>query len=112
MSAWTRQRTREEVFACAQSARVACFPVARARDLLDNAQLLARRFYDRLETASGDAVPMPGLPFELETSAGAALPRSRRVRAPALGEANADILQGRLGLSRQALETLRWYGVV
>lgn len=111
MAAWTRQHTREEVFTRAQSARVACFPVSTPRDLLENPQLRARGFFDQLQTSSGDVLAMPGLPFELRTSAGAAMPRARRVHAPALGEANTDILEGRLGLSRQELETLRLHGV-
>lgn len=111
MSAWTLQHTREEVFTRAQAARVACFPVSTPRDLLDNPQLQARGFFDRLQTPTGDGLPMPGLPFELRTPAGTAMPRQRRVHAPALGEANAEILQGRLGLSRQEMEMLRLHGV-
>jgi len=107
MSAWTRLHTREHVFMRAQSARVASFPVSTPRDLLDNPQLRARGFFDQ----SGDGLAMPGLPFALRTSSGAALSRARQVRAPALGEANADVLEGLLGLSRQDCETLRRYGV-
>jgi hypothetical protein len=54
---------------------------------------------------------MPGLPFALRSSTGAVLERERRVAAPALGEANTDILQGLLGLSRHDCETLRRHGV-
>ncbi len=111
MSVWTRQHTREDVFTRAQSARVASFPVSTPRDLLENAQLRARGFFDQLQTASGEGLAMPGLPFVLRTSAGVDMPRERRVQSPGLGEANADILEGRLGLSRQALETLRLHGV-
>ena len=106
------QRTREEVFARAQAARVACFPVSGPRDLLENAQLRAREFFDELQTESGGALAMPGLPFELRTSGGTSLPRARCVHAPKLGEANAEILGKRLGVSRQELETLRLHGVV
>lgn len=112
MSLWTRQRTREEVFSRAQSARVACFPVSGPRDLLENQQLHARAFFDHFQTAAGSTLAMPGLPFELRTSAGAALPRARGVRAPALGEANHEVLSVRLGVSPQELETLRLHGVV
>lgn len=111
MSVWTRQHSREQVFMHAQSARVACFPVSTPRDLLENLQLRARGFFDQVLTPSGKGLAMPGLPFALRTSAGKVLQRERQVNAPALGEANAEILEGLLGLSRQDCETLRRYGV-
>jgi benzylsuccinate CoA-transferase BbsE subunit len=112
MSEWTGSRTRQEVFAGAQGVHVACFPVAMPRDLLENPQLAARDFFDQLPLAAGGSLPMPGLPFGLETSAGATLPRARRVAIPVLGEANAEVLGERLGLSALALEALRRHGVV
>ncbi len=112
MAKWTRQHTREAVFRRAQSARVACFPVSTPRDLLENAQLRDRGFFDALRTVSATALPMPGLPFRLCTSAGAALRRDRGVRAPALGEANIAILEDLLGVSSEEMETLRRHGVV
>ncbi len=107
MADWTRQHTRAEVFTRAQAARVACFPVSTPRDLLENPQLQARGFFDRSDVG----LPMPGLPFALRTPSGAALPRARRVQAPALGEANAEVLEGLLGLLRQECEALRRCGV-
>lgn len=112
MSAWTRLHTRAEVFDRAQAARVACFPVSGARDLLDNAQLQARAFFDRWNDGSSGTLPMPGLPFALRTSAGAQLPRARLVRAPVLGQANGRVFEKRLGLSRGEVETLRQDGVI
>jgi benzylsuccinate CoA-transferase BbsE subunit len=112
MSAWTRSRTRAEVFGLAQAARVACFPVSDARDLLDNEQLHARSFFDRWSGAGRATLPMPGLPFRLETSAGASLARGRDVRSPPLGEANRDVFGTALGLSSGELEQLRQQGVV
>jgi len=112
MSAWTRRHTRAEVFERAQAARVACFPVSGARDLLDNAQLQARTFFDRWNDGSPQALPMPGLPFALRTSAGAQLPRARQVRAPGLGQANRSVFEKRLGLTRGEVETLRQDGVI
>ena len=112
MSVWTRTRTRAEVFERAQAARVACFPVSGARDLLDNEQLHARAFFDQWSGTGGAALPMPGLPFRLDTSSGATLPRGRQVRPPRLGEANRDVFETMLGLSPGELEQLRQQGVV
>jgi crotonobetainyl-CoA:carnitine CoA-transferase CaiB-like acyl-CoA transferase len=112
MSKWTREHTRADVFERAQAARVACFPVSGARDLLDNAQLHARRFFDRWEGAGSTPLSMPGLPFCLRTRSGAELPRARQVTSPGLGSANRAIFEGRLGLSPAHVETLRQQGVV
>jgi benzylsuccinate CoA-transferase BbsE subunit len=112
MSVWTRSRTRAEVFERAQAARVACFPVSDAHDLLDNEQLHARAFFDCWSSAGGMTVPMPGLPFRLDTSSGAALARGRPVRSPRLGEANRDVFGAMLGISPGVLEQLRQQGVV
>ncbi len=112
MSAWTRRHSRADVFERAQAARVACFPVSGARDLLDNAQLHARAFFDRWSDGSPEALCMPGLPFALRTSGGAELPRARRVNAPTLGQANRHVFEERLGLTRGEVETLRQDGVI
>jgi crotonobetainyl-CoA:carnitine CoA-transferase CaiB-like acyl-CoA transferase len=112
MSKWTREHTRAHVFERAQAARVACFPVSGARDLLENAQLNARRFFDGWKGAGNEALSMPGLPFGLRTSSGAELPRGRDVASPRLGAANHTVFAGRLGLSPGELETLRQQGVV
>lgn len=112
MSVWTRRHTRAQVFESAQAARVACFPVSGARDLLDNAQLHSRAFFDRWNDGSPEALSMPGLPFALRTSAGADLARGRQVSAPARGQANRSVFEERLGLTRGEVETLRQDGVI
>ncbi|MEM5388174.1 CaiB/BaiF CoA-transferase family protein [Paraburkholderia phymatum] len=112
MSKWTREHTRADVFERAQAARVACFPVSGARDLLENAQLNARRFFDSWEGTRSAPLSMPGLPFSLRTQSGAELPRARSVVSPRLGSANRAVFEGRLGLSPGEMETLRQQGVV
>ncbi|GAB5096437.1 CaiB/BaiF CoA-transferase family protein [Caballeronia sp. LZ001] len=112
MSKWTREHSRADVFERAQAARVACFPVSGARDLLDNAQLNARGFFDRWQCAGGTPLSMPGLPFAMRTTSGAELPRARDVVSPALGSANRAVFEERLGLSPDEVESLRRHGVV
>jgi benzylsuccinate CoA-transferase BbsE subunit len=112
MAKWTREHTRADVFERAQAARVACFPVSGARDLLENAQLNARRFFDCWEGTGDTPLSMPGLPFCLRTSSGAELPRGRDVASPRLGSANRAVFEERLGLSPAHMETLRQQGVV
>ena len=109
MSAWSRQHGRMDIFGRAQAARVACFPVSQPQDLLENPQLAARRFFDRLP--GGRDLQMPGLPFVLR-SGGQELARGREVRAPALGAANAAVLQEQLGVGADEMGRLRRHGIV
>jgi benzylsuccinate CoA-transferase BbsE subunit len=111
MSEWTINRTRQAIFDVTRAARVACFPVNDAIDLLENQQLHARDFFNSLRMASGRLLPIPGLPFTITTDQGRR-PRALVVEAPTLGDANHEILEGRLGLTTDDLEPLRVGGVV
>ncbi len=73
MADWSIHQKARDIALRAQSARVACFPVSTAADLIRNPQLSARRFFNRLGAEAG--VAMPGLPFTMRSSAGAELPR-------------------------------------
>jgi crotonobetainyl-CoA:carnitine CoA-transferase CaiB-like acyl-CoA transferase len=83
MRAWSAGVSARPVFEQAQAARVACFPVSTAPDLLANRQLAARRFFRDLALPDGGALPMPGLPFAMRDGAGAELPRGEPIRLPA-----------------------------
>ena len=112
MAAWTARHPKQLVFERAQAARVACFPVSTPADILGNAQLAHRRFFDRLHLASGATLAVPGLPFALRDGAGEELPRGRDVVTPALGEANDAILRDELALPASEIEALRRHGIV
>lgn len=91
MAEWSQHEKAREVFARAQAARVACFPVSSADDLLANPQLAARRFFNVLGDACGREVRLPGLPFAMRASSGASLRRGMELAYPALGQrARAD----------------------
>lgn len=91
MAEWTRTRTRAEVFEAARAAVVPCFPVSEPNDLLANAQLAHRRFFNTLRLPSGRTAPVPGLPFIARTSNGEQSARAVEISAPALGEANGEL---------------------
>jgi crotonobetainyl-CoA:carnitine CoA-transferase CaiB-like acyl-CoA transferase len=82
MTEWSVHQKAREVFDQAQAARVPCFPISTAADLITNRQLAARRFFRQIALADGVAVPMPGLPFAMRDSAGDILPRGAPVAAP------------------------------
>jgi crotonobetainyl-CoA:carnitine CoA-transferase CaiB-like acyl-CoA transferase len=92
MTEWSVHQMTQDVFAKAQAQRVACFPVSTAKDMVHNAQLVARGFYSTLRLTEDVAIPVAGLPFELRTTSGATLRRGGEVAAPVLGEANASVL--------------------
>jgi crotonobetainyl-CoA:carnitine CoA-transferase CaiB-like acyl-CoA transferase len=81
----------EDVSRQAQAVAVACFPVSTPAELLNNAQLRHRDLFDRLVSARGAQASVPGLPFRVQTTGDAALPRARTRRAPALGDANDEV---------------------
>ncbi|MFM9850658.1 MAG: CoA transferase [Hyphomicrobiaceae bacterium] len=79
MAAWSKGEKVHSVFGRAQAARVACFPVSTAEDLLRNPQLRDRRFFNKLSDADGAEAVMPGLPFAMQSSGGATLSRGLTV---------------------------------
>lgn len=82
MREWSAGVSARPVFEQAQAARVACFPVSTAADLLANRQLAARDFFRALPLPQGGALPMPGLPFAMRDAGGARLPRGLDVQPP------------------------------
>ncbi|MEB3419301.1 CoA transferase [Salipiger marinus] len=77
MSDWSASQAAEDIAEKAQAAGVACFPVSRPAQLLSNAQLLHRQFFDRLSGPDGTKVPVPGLPGQIVTTSGRRLGRNR-----------------------------------
>lgn len=82
MAQWSKDQPAAELSARAQEERVACFEVSTPAALLANAQLLHRRFFDRLRMPGGGQVPVPGLPFQIMDTTGESLRRERLLDAP------------------------------
>lgn len=110
MSEWSIHQKCQEVFAKAQEQRVACFPVSTAKDMLVSEQLAHRQFYSKLRLASGKTVPIAGLPFLMRTSTGKTLVRGNEVAAPALGEANLEMIGTQLHLVGHAVDQIKPIG--
>jgi crotonobetainyl-CoA:carnitine CoA-transferase CaiB-like acyl-CoA transferase len=68
MSAWSRERPCREIFAACQTAHVPCFPFGSPGDMLDDAQLVHRQFFARLDGSGADSVLIPRPPFGLPLS--------------------------------------------
>jgi benzylsuccinate CoA-transferase BbsF subunit len=92
MSQWTRRHPKNEIFERAQQAKIPCFPINVAADILANEQLNDRRAFDRLILKDGHTYRVPGLPFDGRDSNGTPFPRANDVSCPRFGEDNGSIL--------------------
>jgi crotonobetainyl-CoA:carnitine CoA-transferase CaiB-like acyl-CoA transferase len=82
MAEWSKQLPAGELAAKAQQEKVACFPVSTPAELLRNAQLHARRFFDFLVGPADEQIRIPGLPFLVTDTSGRQLERERVLSVP------------------------------
>jgi crotonobetainyl-CoA:carnitine CoA-transferase CaiB-like acyl-CoA transferase len=105
---WTRTRPRAEIVAELRARRIPASEVADPCRLVQtNPQLQARRYFETPEHPVVGAMPLPSLPFRY-----ASIDRWLRTPSPTLGQHNADVLCGILGLSRSDLLALEAEGVI
>lgn len=96
----------DEIVQTAQALRMPFAYVPYARDLLEDPHLAERGFFEEVEHPAAGTVRLPGAPFKMsETPLVASA-------APPLGEANADVLAGELGYTRDEVDALRDRGVI
>jgi formyl-CoA transferase len=106
IEAWTSQRSKQEVTAILAGAGVPCGSVLDSREVLTDPHLKATGFITELEHPRRGPFPMPGNPVRLSDSP------TEVVRAPLLGEHNAEVYGKLLGLGEAELDTLRRDGVI
>jgi crotonobetainyl-CoA:carnitine CoA-transferase CaiB-like acyl-CoA transferase len=100
--------TKAELFEGAVARRILLFPVSTPRDILENAQLRARGYFQQVQHPDlASPITYPG-PFVRASGA----PLSLRRLPPRLGEHNAEIYVDELGLTREELARLREAGAV
>ncbi len=87
LAAWSAERPTTEIFEAAQAARVACYPLGRARDLLASEQFRARGFFVELADEEAGTFTVPGTPYRI--SGVDPLPRRH---APRLGEHTEEVV--------------------
>jgi benzylsuccinate CoA-transferase BbsE subunit len=105
---WTKTHTTRELFEIGQLMRFPWAPIQSPKDVLESPQLKARGFLFSVEYSEIKArVPSPNLPFRYSS-----LELQSPRRAPLLGEHNAEVLRGELGLTDKEIEQLRPEGVI
>jgi crotonobetainyl-CoA:carnitine CoA-transferase CaiB-like acyl-CoA transferase len=98
---WLSHFTREEVFKLAQAEHVPSFPVNSPSEVASNAQYAARQYFVDCAHPAIGRVRIPGAPMRFSRT-----PWRLRRPAPCLGEHNAEILGGRLGLQPHEVEEI------
>lgn len=106
IEAWTEKRTKHEVMGVLAGAGIPCGAVLDSCEVLSNAHLRQRGMIVDLEHPTRGAYPMPANPVRLSDSP------TDVVRAPLLGEHNAEVYGKLLGYGETELDALRRAGVI
>jgi formyl-CoA transferase len=105
IEAWTEKRTKHEVLEILAGAGVPCGAVLDSTEVLSDPHLTSRGMIVELKHPTRGTYPMPANPVRLSDSP------TEVVRAPLLGEHNAEIY-GTLGYGVAELDALRREGVI
>jgi formyl-CoA transferase len=106
IEAWTEKRTKHEVTETLAGAGIPCGAVLDSREVLADPHLRERGMIVELEHPTRGAYPMPANPVRMSDSP------TEVIRAPLLGEHNAEIYGKLLGVDDAELDALRRDGVI
>ncbi len=107
MSAWCAARSRDEVVAEMERARIPCGPVYDLDEVLSDPQVSARNLFREVDyPGTGKPIPLSNTPVRLSET-----PGSVRHRPPMLGEHTDEVLR-ELGFSADEIEALRQSGAI
>ena len=107
LAAFTSQHDADALMQRLQEQGVIAATVADAARVVDDPQLRHDGFWVELEHAEVGPIRQPGLAIRLSDT-----PATFRRAAPCLGQHNAEVLGGELGLSAQELASLAESGVI
>ena len=101
-------RTKQELYQGAVERNIQLYPVNTVEDLLSNAQLASREFWNKLLYPElGDSIVHPGAFAKFRDA-----PLKLGCRAPLIGEHNEEVYMGRLGFSQAQLVVLKESGII
>jgi crotonobetainyl-CoA:carnitine CoA-transferase CaiB-like acyl-CoA transferase len=101
------QKTDDAALAIFEQHRVAAAPVLSVKDTVSHPYFIARDMIRRVPDPVLGEVTIPGFPFKF-----GAIPELPDLRAPLLGEHNAEVLRERLGLDAARIAELAKSGVL
>jgi CoA:oxalate CoA-transferase len=104
---WLADHTKDEVFEIFRRHQLAAAPVSTPRDVLANAHLKDRQYFQEIEHPVAGRLVYPGVPFNMSET-----PAQDRRPAPLLGEHNEEIYLKILGYKEDDLIRLKERGVI
>ncbi len=107
VAGWTRTLGKYEVFAAAKRYRIPCAPIRDVAEVMHDAHMHARGFLERFHHPEFGDVVLPTTPLRLHGTA-----RVATTPSPTVGQHNADVFCGWLGLSEAELAALQREGVI
>jgi len=107
MEEWVSQWNADDLYRAAQDKRIPFAPVSTLGNLLDSDHLKERGFFVEVTHPEAGTLEHAGAPYTLSET-----PWEIRSPAPTLGQHNAEVFGGRLGLSGAEIEALEAEGVV
>ncbi len=102
ITAWTQERSADEVTRSLQQVGIAAYPSLDGKDMLANPQVAARGFFVELEHPEVGKRRHLGIPWKMSRT-----PCEVRRPAPCLGQDTDYVLGDILGLSREDISSLR-----
>lgn len=107
LTEWAEQYTKEEIFRMGQDGNVPIAPAYSPEEVVNSEHLNARAYFVDIDHPEIGLAGYPGAPYRFSET------QWRIVRrAPLLGEHNEEILCGRLGYSRQDLDSMAAEGII
>jgi len=107
VSEWTRTLGKMAVFARLKAGRVPCAPVRTAPEVMNDPHMHERGMLERVEHPELGPIVLPTNPLRLH-----GLPKAPMVPSPTIGQHNAEIYGGWLGLGDSELAALREAGAI
>jgi crotonobetainyl-CoA:carnitine CoA-transferase CaiB-like acyl-CoA transferase len=104
---WVGQQTVLDLYRKAQAKRVPFAPVSTMGDLLNSEHLKARGFFVEITHPVAGTYKGPGAPLKYHRT-----PWEIRMPAPTLGQHNAEVFGGKLGLAQARIDELQRKGVI
>ena len=107
ITGWTKARGKMEVFAAASRYRIPCAPVRNVKEVMNDPHMHARGMLERIDHPDLGNIVVPTTPLRLHGA-----DRVATVPSPTVGEHNAEIYGGWLGLPAEEVASLREDGVI